>query len=87
MFERSELQVIIKRIEEPRRFIQVLTGPRQVGKTTLVHQLIEKSTIPCMYENADAIAETSSSWIEQIWNSARIRLGTSSSSELINLLY
>jgi predicted AAA+ superfamily ATPase len=36
MFERSHLQIIIKRIEEPRRFIQILMGPRQVGKTTLI---------------------------------------------------
>lgn len=36
MFERPQLQHLIKRIQEPRRFLQVLMGPRQVGKTTLL---------------------------------------------------
>lgn len=26
---------LLSRVQEPRRFIQVLAGPRQVGKTTL----------------------------------------------------
>lgn len=28
------------RLREPRRFIQVLSGPRQVGKTTLAEQVL-----------------------------------------------
>ena len=35
MFERAYLKSVKKRIEEPRRFIQVIPGPRQVGKTTI----------------------------------------------------
>jgi len=38
-FERAMLTVLKSRLAEPRRFIQVLAGPRQVGKTTLVLQL------------------------------------------------
>jgi len=41
MFERIELQQLTKVIQEPRKFIQVVVGPRQVGKTTLVTQLIQ----------------------------------------------
>jgi predicted AAA+ superfamily ATPase len=33
MFERLHLQQVVKRIQEPRKFIQVILGPRQVGKT------------------------------------------------------
>lgn len=40
MFQRAHLQLLIERIKEPRRFINVLSGPRQVGKTTLIDQLI-----------------------------------------------
>ena len=40
MFERSELQTLKKRINEPRRFMQVVMGPRQVGKTTLVESAL-----------------------------------------------
>ncbi len=32
MFERIELQQLTKVIQEPRKFIQVVVGPRQVGK-------------------------------------------------------
>ncbi|WP_372907106.1 AAA family ATPase, partial [Saccharopolyspora indica] len=46
MFERPHLQALIRRIQEERRFIQVLTGPRQVGKTTLVTQLVKKMALP-----------------------------------------
>ena len=38
MFERHHFQELIKRMKEPRRFIQVIIGPLQVGKTTLVTQ-------------------------------------------------
>lgn len=41
MFERKELKQLSLRLQEPRRFMQVLIGPRQVGKTTLVRQLIQ----------------------------------------------
>jgi predicted AAA+ superfamily ATPase len=36
MFERSVLQNIRGRISEERKFMQVLVGPRQVGKTFVV---------------------------------------------------
>jgi len=36
--QRQGLQVFTRRLREPRRFLQVLAGPRQVGKTTLMRQ-------------------------------------------------
>ena len=39
MYKRAEYQVIKERLEEPRKFIQVVMGPRQVGKSTVVKQL------------------------------------------------
>ena len=45
MFERRHLQTLIKRMREPRRFLQVIMGPRQVGKTTLVTQLVVQAKI------------------------------------------
>jgi predicted AAA+ superfamily ATPase len=35
---------LLKRIREKRRFMQVLAGPRQTGKTTLVRQVMEASS-------------------------------------------
>ena len=74
MFERTELQILKKRIKEPRKFIQVVIGPRQVGKTTMVNQLFTQISLPGLFESADAIAAGNISWIEQIWETARLKL-------------
>ena len=55
MIERAQLQVITNRILEPRKFIQVLMGPRQVGKTTMASQMLKKVNIPYIFESADAV--------------------------------
>lgn len=77
MFERAHLERVILRINEPRKFIQVITGPRQVGKTTMIHQLLPKLTITHHYESADAVSPANSAWITQVWESARLRMKTS----------
>ncbi len=41
MFTRKEFSLIKQRVTEPRRFIQVVLGPRQIGKTTVVRQELE----------------------------------------------
>ena len=35
-FQRSQADTLAARLGEPRRFLQVVAGARQVGKTTLV---------------------------------------------------
>jgi predicted AAA+ superfamily ATPase len=70
----SFLQIITKRIIEPGRFIQVLFGPRQVGKTTLVYQLLEKCKIPSHFASADAVAASNVVWLEQQWETARLKM-------------
>lgn len=74
MIERTELQTLKERILEPRKFIQVVMGPRQVGKTTMVNQLFKQISIPGMFESADAIAAGNSTWIEQIWETGRLKI-------------
>lgn len=83
MFVRSELQQLSARISEPRRFIQVLIGPRQVGKTTLVRQLIERLDFPCQYVSADAVGAANSAWISQQWEAARFRLKTTEANQTL----
>lgn len=46
MYERPYIKEIQARIEEPRKFIQVILGPRQVGKTTMVNQLLQELSLP-----------------------------------------
>ncbi len=62
-----------RRIAERRKCIQVLAGPRQVGKTTIILQFLEKYGHSYIYESADAVFNASAVWLEQIWNSARLK--------------
>lgn len=83
MFQRQQVKELQKRIEEPRSHIQVLVGPRQVGKTTMANQLIKKLKIPWLIESADAVPAGNSSWIEQIWQGVRLKMKASSYSEFL----
>lgn len=71
MFVRAEYQEIKSRLEEPRRFIQVISGPRQVGKTTVVEQVLSDISIPYHFFSADATVNVNQSWISNIWDSIR----------------
>ncbi len=46
MKKRKCFEILLKRLQEPRRFIQSLIGPRQVGKTTLANQVAKELRIP-----------------------------------------
>ena len=74
MFERHHLQILTQRLNEPRQFIQVLMGPRRIGKTTHITQLVENIKISYHFTSADAIAATNSLWLEQQWETARIKM-------------
>jgi predicted AAA+ superfamily ATPase len=76
MFKRPVYNVIFERISEPRRFMQVLSGPRQTGKTTLARQLIDCIKMPSHYASADEPTLKSTFWIEQQWEVARTKART-----------
>lgn len=83
-FQRTHLQRLESRMREKRRFIQVLAGPRQVGKTTLAQQLMQQlGDTPTYYTAADAVANAGIAWIEQQWETARLTLQQSGASELV----
>ncbi|MBN2350319.1 MAG: ATP-binding protein [Bacteroidales bacterium] len=86
MFERIELQILNKRIKEPRKFIQVVMGPRQVGKTTMVSQLFKQLSIPGIFESADAIAAGNTIWLQQIWEAARLKMKTQKANEFLLII-
>ena len=73
MFERHHLQTLIKRMQEPRRFLQLIMGPRQVGKTTLVTQLAAQAKIDYLFVSADSVVAGNATWLEQQWEAARIK--------------
>lgn len=83
MFQRAHLQQLIKRMNEPRKFIQVLTGPRQVGKTTLVGQLVGELSYPYLIVSADAVALSNGSWLQQQWNTAQLQMDQSGADKFL----
>ena len=70
-YRRPEVARLAKRLREPRRFLQVVAGPRQVGKTTLVRQTITRSRLPHHWATGDEPALRDASWLEQQWEAAR----------------
>jgi predicted AAA+ superfamily ATPase len=66
-------QTIKKRIAEPRRFVQVLAGPRQVGKTTLARQIMAEKGVASHYATADEPTLRDRTWLEQQWETGRLR--------------
>jgi len=73
-FKRSVCHVLLKRLSEPRRFIQVLSGPRQTGKTTVALQGMAGCKFASHYASADEPTLKDRTWIEQQWETARARL-------------
>ena len=71
MFKRQQATVLLSRIQEPRRFIQVIAGARQVGKSTMVKQVIQELTIPHLLTTAEEATDTNPSWIRYVWQQAR----------------
>ncbi|MEO8343544.1 MAG: ATP-binding protein [Gallionella sp.] len=68
---RHQSDQLAKRLAEPRRFIQVVAGPRQVGKTTFVRQVVDGSGLPARFASADEPTLRGHDWIEQQWEAAR----------------
>jgi len=71
-FQRPQAAELARRLAEPRRFIQVVAGARQVGKTTLVQQVIAAAGVPVRYASADEPTLRGADWIAQQWEAARL---------------
>jgi predicted AAA+ superfamily ATPase len=74
-YRRPVFDTILRRLREPRRFIQVLAGPRQVGKTTLALQAVEALDRPAHYASADDPVGRDTAWIEAQWDLGRLAAG------------
>jgi predicted AAA+ superfamily ATPase len=86
MIQRNQLEIVKSRMNETRKFIQVLMGPRQVGKTTMMKQLTEEVLIDTISVSADGVINSNWLWIQQIWENARIQLKNSTNNELILII-
>lgn len=71
MYKRVEYQVITKRLKEQRKFIQVVMGARQIGKSTVVKQVLKDLNAPYQLFSADNVPATNSTWISDCWAAVR----------------
>ena len=71
MFARVLVSHLVERLNEPRRFIQIVAGPRQTGKTTAVVQALEKLQSPRRFVSADDPNIVSAEWLRNEWEQAR----------------
>ncbi|MEI6436281.1 MAG: AAA family ATPase [Bacteroidota bacterium] len=81
MFQRPFYSKIQERLGFKRKFIQVMMGPRQVGKTTIIRQLLEKYSFPWHYASANEA--TQPLWLQQQWETIRLRARSAESSEAL----
>ncbi|MHB1530394.1 MAG: ATP-binding protein [Acidiferrobacteraceae bacterium] len=71
-YVRPHAETLRRRLAEPRRLIHVVTGPRQVGKTTLVQQVTERTGLTVHFASADEPTLHGCDWVEQQWDAARL---------------
>jgi len=83
MFERKQLKILKNRLEEKTNHIQILSGTRQVGKTTLVEQLLQYIEYPYQFSTADNIPSSDSNWISTQWETARMKLKTTGAAAVL----
>lgn len=73
-FERSLVNVLLKALGKRSPVFQVIVGPRQVGKTTIAHQVLKKLSYPSVYASADSPLPPGPEWIETQWRLAEVEL-------------
>lgn len=80
-YKRSQYQLVIDRLNEPRLRLQVIIGPRQVGKSTLIRQVLETTNIPFDAYNADDIPNAGQLWLSTVWEKSRLKIKQGNESE------
>jgi predicted AAA+ superfamily ATPase len=69
-FTRQITQSIATSVQQYDRFLHVIIGPRQVGKTTAARQIAELLNCPTVFATADSPERPRLSWIEEHWRRA-----------------
>lgn len=84
-FVRHQAATLAARLSEPRRFIQIVTGPRQVGKTTLVRQVLADIDRPHRFASADEPTLRDTAWMQAQWDAARLEAGARGAGAILAL--
>ena len=83
MFKRAQYKKLEERLSESRNKIQVISGPRQVGKSTMVKQVLQETSIPYMFVSADNVDHANTAWIGESWATARARMKVAQAKEYL----
>lgn len=86
MFKRKQFDELKSRIAEPRNKIQVISGPRQVGKSTMVKQVLAETVIPHLLFTADNVPLGNREWIGEMWNTARSQMKLRKAEEFLLII-
>lgn len=71
-YKRKIVGTLSTRLIEPRKFMQVVVGPRQTGKTTAVRQTLAEIDIPSKLVRASQDINASRDWLRREWDQARL---------------
>ncbi len=71
-YQRPMCHRLRETLAHPTPVVHVLTGPRQVGKTTMALEIQQKIGIPALYASADSPLPPDATWIESQWHRARV---------------
>ena len=83
MFKRPQFDELKSRLSEPKDKIQTVSGPRQVGKSTMVKQVLQEIDIPYLSVSADNVPKTDTFWISEMWATARARMKAANAPEFL----
>ena len=86
MYKKTEYKIITSRLQEPRKFIQVVVGPRQIGKTTVVNQVLSDIETLHLFYSADNVGSSNNSWVSDCWAAARKTMGMNGCTTMILVL-
>lgn len=83
MIRRKHNALLMSRIKELRKTIHVVAGPRQVGKTTMVKQVLKEIAVPYLFLSADAVDPDDTGWIPARWEEARAQMRFNAHTEFL----
>ena len=83
MFKKPQFYELKSRLLEPKDKIQTVSGPRQVGKSTMVKQVLQEIDIPYLSVSADNVPKTDTFWISEMWATARARMKAANAQEFL----
>ena len=72
-FERDSVGELVMGLREMPQFLQIVIGPRQVGKTTAVRQAADRLDWPRVVASADEPLPPGAEWVESQWRLARVK--------------